>query len=181
MNFVADLLPVILFFACFHLFDIYVATGVAVAAAVIQVAYLKMRGRPVTTMQWVTLGLFVVFGGLTLALRDPMFVKWKPTIVNWLFGAVFLAAPLFTKRLPIERLIGHAVNLPRNAWQRLNLAWALFFLVLGGVNLFVAYRYEEAVWVNFKLFGLVGLTLLFALAQGFYLARHMIPEAVKEE
>lgn len=183
MKFIADLLPVILFFLAYHLFDIYVATAVAVAAAGLQIAYLKIRHRPITTMQWVTLVLLMVFGGLTLLLHDPVFFKWKPTIVNWLFGAVFLVAPLLSPRTPIERLMGHAINLPKSAWRRLNLAWGLFFWALGGINLFVAYRFDEATWVNFKLFGLIGLTLAFALAQGFYLSRHMIPEPepLKEE
>ena len=183
MKFIADLLPVILFFIAYQVFDIYVATAVAVAAAGLQIAYLRIRQRPISTMQWVTLVLLMVFGGLTLLLHDPVFVKWKPTIVNWLFGAVFLVAPLFSQRTPIERLMGHAMTLPQEVWRRLNLAWGLFFCTLGGVNLFVAYRFDEATWVNFKLFGLLGLTLVFALAQGLYLTRHMTPEPapVKED
>jgi intracellular septation protein len=93
--------------------------------------------------------------------------------VNWLFAAAFLVTPMFSSRTLIARMIGHAVTLPNDAWQRLNLAWILFFIAVGALNLFVAYTFEEATWVNFKLFGLMGLTLVFALAQGFYLARHM--------
>ena len=110
-----------------------------------------------------------------------MFIKWKPTVVNWLFGAAFLLAPLVTSRTLIERLMSHAVTLPDLVWRRLNVAWAAFFLALGALNLFVAFSFEETVWVNFKLFGLMGLTLLFALAQGFYLVRHMPAESAPED
>ena len=181
MKFIADLFPILLFFGAYHLYDIYVATAVAVAAAVAQVAYHWLRHRHVTHMQWVTLGLLVVFGGLTLLLRDPVFIKWKPTVVNWLFCGAFLLTPLFSSRTLIERMMGQAITLPDPAWRRLNLAWAMFFLVLGALNLVVAYNFEEAVWVNFKLFGLMGLTLAFALAQGFYLVRQMPPESVRED
>ena len=181
MKFLSDLFPILLFFGAYHLYDIYVATAVAVAAAVVQVGYHWLRHRQVPKMQWVTLGLLVVFGGLTLALRDPVFIKWKPTVVNWLFGAAFLLAPVVTSRTLIERLMSHAVTLPDLVLRRLNVAWALFFLALGGLNLFVAFSFEETVWVNFKLFGLMGLTLLFALAQGFYLVRHMPAESAPED
>jgi len=181
MKFIADLFPVILFFAAYHLFDIYVATGVAVGAALIQVVVYRVKFGKVPTIQWVTLGLLVFFGGLTLLLRDPDFIKWKPTVVNWLFGLAFLLAPLFGSKTLVERMMGHAVSLPAAAWKRLNAAWAMFFILLGALNLYVAFSFEEAIWVNFKLFGLVGLTMLFALAQGFYLARHMPQEQTSEE
>lgn len=181
MKLLADFFPILLFFAAYHLYDIYVATAVAVVAAMLQVGYHWLRHRSVPKMQWITLGLLVVFGGLTLLLRDPTFIKWKPTVVNWLFGAAFLIAPLFTEKTLIERLMGHAVTLPDFAWRRLNLAWAIFFVALGGLNLIVAYSFDEETWVNFKLFGLMGLTLVFALAQGFYLARHMPAEASAKE
>jgi intracellular septation protein len=181
MKFLADFFPILLFFGAYHLYDIYVATAVAVAAAVVQVGYHWLKHRSVPTMQWVTLGLLVVFGGLTLLLRDPLFIKWKPTVVNWLFAAAFLLAPLVSPKTLIERLMGHAVTLPAFAWRRLNLAWATFFVSMGALNLFVAYSFDEETWVNFKLFGLMGLTLLFALAQGFYLARHMPVEAPAED
>ncbi|MCB1734018.1 MAG: septation protein A [Chromatiaceae bacterium] len=171
MKMLADLFPVLLFFIAYQLFDIYVATQVAIAAAVLQVAYNKLRHGTVETMHWVTLGLLVVFGGLTLALRDPTFIKWKPTVVNWLFGAAFLVSQLFMERSLLRRMMDHAVSMPDSAWARLNMAWVAFFFVMGVINLYVAYNFPEDVWVNFKLFGFLGLTLLFMLAQGFFLAR----------
>ena len=176
MKILADLFPVILFFIAYQLFDIYIATQVAIAAAAVQVVYNRLRYGKVETMHWVTLGLLVVFGGLTLALRDPTFIKWKPTVVNWLFAAAFLLSQLFMKRSLLRRMMDHAVNMPDTAWLRLNTAWVAFFAAMGVLNLYIAYNFSEAVWVNFKLFGFLGLTLVFMLAQGFYLARFVEPD-----
>jgi len=181
MKMLADLFPVILFFVAYQLYDIYVATVVAIAAAIAQVAYNWLRRGQVETMHWVTLGLLVVFGGLTLALQDPTFIKWKPTVVNWLFALAFLGSQLFMQRGLLQRMMDHAVTLPDSAWQRLNAAWVGFFLAMGVINLFVAYNFSENVWVNFKLFGFLGLTLLFMLAQGFYLSRFMDTEHSTEK
>ena len=176
MKILADLFPVILFFIAYQLFDIYIATQVAIAAAAVQVVYNRLRYGKVETMHWVTLGLLVLFGGLTLALRDPTFIKWKPTVVNWLFAAAFLLSQLFMKRSLLRRMMDHAVNMPDTAWLRLNTAWVAFFAAMGVLNLYIAYNFSEAVWVNFKLFGFLGLTLVFMLAQGFYLARFVEPD-----
>jgi intracellular septation protein len=177
----ADLFPVILFFIAYQMYDIYVATVVAIAASVVQVIYNRIRHGHVETMHWVTLGLLGVFGGLTLALHDPTFIKWKPTVVNWLFAAAFLLSQLFMQRSLLQRMMDHAVTLPEMAWRRLNLAWVGFFFAMGVINLYVAYNYPENVWVNFKLFGFLGLTLLFMIAQGFYLSRYMEPEPQAEQ
>jgi intracellular septation protein len=115
--------------------------------------------------------LVLVFGGLTLAIHDPTFIKWKPSIVNWLFAGAFLASQFMRGPTIIQRMLGENVTLDDGSWRRLNLAWVGFFLFAGALNLFVAFRYDESTWVNFKLFGLMGLTLAFALAQGFWLAR----------
>lgn len=176
MKMLADLFPVILFFVAYQLFDIYVATQVAIAAAALQVAYNKLRHGRVETAHWVTLGLLVVFGGLTLALHDPTFIKWKPTVVNWLFAAAFLLSQLFMRRSLLRRMMDHAVSLPDPVWARLNAAWVAFFFAMGVLNLHVAYNFSEEIWVNFKLFGFLGLTLVFMLAQGLYLSRHLQPE-----
>jgi len=181
MKMLVDLFPVILFFIAYQLFDIYVATQVAIAAAVLQVAYHKIRYGKVENTQWLTLGLLAVFGGLTLALRDPTFIKWKPTVVNWLFAGAFLFSQIFMRRSLLRRMMDHAVALPDAAWLRLNMAWVTFFFSMGVLNLYVAYNYSEQTWVNFKLFGFLGLTLAFMLAQGFYLARHMETETPTTE
>lgn len=181
MKLLFDLFPVILFFIAYKLADIYVATAVAIAAGFAQVGWSYLRHRKVENMHWITLGLLVVFGGMTLLLHDPTFIKWKPSVVNWLFAAAFLGSGLFMERNLLQRSMEHAVKLPATIWRRLNLAWVLFFILMGIVNLYVAYNYTEEAWVNFKLFGMMGLTLLFLLAQGFYLTRHMLPEEAPTE
>jgi len=173
MKFLFDLFPIILFFVAYKMYDIYVATAVAIAAAFVQTGLFWIKHRKFEKMHVITLGILVVFGGLTLFLRDPVFIKWKPTVVNWLFAATFLGARLFSKTTLIERMMGHAITVPAAVWTRLNLAWVLFFIFIGIVNLYVAFNYSEDTWVNFKLFGMMGLTLVFVFGQAFYLGRYM--------
>ncbi len=167
-----DLLPIILFFVAFKLADIYVATGVAIAATFLQIAWLKLRGRPVEVMQWISLGVIVVFGGLTLMLQDETFIKWKPTILYWLFAAVLVAGRVAGRNF-IRTLMGAQMSLPAPAWDRLNQMWVLFFAAMGALNLWVAYSWSTDAWVNFKLFCTLALTLLFVIGQGFYLGRFL--------
>ena len=173
MKLLSDLFPVILFFIAYKIAGIYTATAVAIAASLVQVGWNHWRHGKVETMHWVTLGLIVFFGGLTLLLHDPVFIKWKPTVVNWLFAAAFMGSALFMERNLLQRMMDHAIALPGEIWKRLNLAWVGFFVVSGLANLYVAYNYSEETWVNFKLFGMLGLTLLFLLAQGLYLSRYI--------
>ena len=172
MKLLFDLFPVALFAIVYFFSDIYVATGVLILATIVQVVWLKVRDGTVPKIHLITLGLLLFFGGLTIALQDPLFIKWKPTIVNWLFAAGFLVVPLFGGKTLPERMMGSNVALEAAQWKRLNLAWILFFIFLGILNLAVAFNFSEATWVNFKLFGLMGLTVLFALGQGFYIVRH---------
>jgi intracellular septation protein len=176
MKFLYDLVPVLLFFVAYKLYDIWVATAVAVAASALQVGTGWVRHRRVEKMQLVTLALILVLGGATLWFRDETFIKWKPTIVNWLFAAVFLGSRLVGGKTLVERMMSHAITVPKVVWGRLNLAWVSFFIGLGGINLYVAYRFDTDTWVNFKLYGLMGLTLAFVVAQAFYLARFVEPE-----
>jgi len=173
MKFLADFFPILLFFVAYQLYDIYVATAVAIAGSCIQVGYYWFRNHRVEKMHLVTLALLILFGGLTLILRDPLFIKWKPTVVNWLFAAVFLGSHFIGEKTIVERMMSHAVTLPMEIWVRLNVAWSLFFVASGALNLYVAFNYAEATWVNFKLFGLLGLTMVFVILQALYLARHI--------
>jgi len=181
MKFLLDFFPILLFFIAYQVWDIYVATAVAVVAAALQVGWQRLRHGRVEKMQAITLGLLVVFGGLTLLLRDPVFIKWKPTVVNWLFAVAFLVTAYVGERSLLQRMMCHAVTLPDAIWRRLNWAWIAFFAAMGVLNLVVAYQFSEDTWVKFKLFGLMGLTLLFVLAQAPYLAKHMEPEAPAKE
>jgi intracellular septation protein len=153
---------------------------VAVAAGLAQVAWQKLRTGRVERLQAITVAVLVVFGGLTLLLRDPLFIKWKPTVVYWLLGAGFLATQFIGSAPLVQRMLGHALVLPDRIWRRLNLAWLAFFILMGLINLYVAFSFPENVWVNFKLFGLMGLTLAFVVVQSFYVARHIPDESADE-
>jgi intracellular septation protein len=176
MKFLSDFFPIILFFIAYQASDIYVATAVAIGASAAQVAWFKLRHKKVENMQWVTLGLLVFFGGLTLVLRDPDFIKWKPTVVNWLFAIAFLGSQFIGEKTLLQRMMDHAVSLPAGIWARLNIIWITFFITIGLLNLYVAFNYSEETWVNFKLFGMLGITFIFIIAQGFYIARHVKDE-----
>lgn len=173
MKLLFDFLPILLFFAAYQLYDIYVATAVAIAVSGAQVAWLWLRHRRVERMILITFVLILVLGGTTLALQDEVFIKWKPTAVNWLFGTVFLGSMLVGKKTAIEYMMGTQIELPALVWLRLNLAWAVFFIAIGVANLYVAFNFDTDTWVNFKLFGMLGLTLAFVVGQAFYLARHL--------
>lgn len=172
MKLLFDLFPVILFFVAFKFQGIYAATAVAIAATVVQVGYVLARGRKVSNMQWMSLVIIVLFGGATLLLRDETFIKWKPSVLYWLAGAVFLGGLAFRTNL-VKAVMSEGITLPEHAWTKLCVAWGVFFLFKGTLNLWVAYTFSTDTWVNFKLFGGMGLMLLFVVAQAFFLARHV--------
>jgi intracellular septation protein len=171
MKFLFDLFPVILFFAAFQLWGIYVATGVAIAATFAQIGWLALRGKRIDAMLWASLAIIVVFGGLTLALHDKTFIQWKPTVLYWLFAAVLTGGALARRNL-IKAMMSKQIALPEPVWAKLNWSWVGFFAFMGAANLYVAYNFSESAWVNFKLFGGLGLMLLFVLAQGLVLSRY---------
>ena len=176
MKFLFDLLPVILFFVVFKFAGIYPATATAIAATFIQVGWLKFRRRKVEPMMWVSLAIIVVFGGATLLLKDETFIKWKPTVLYWLFGASLLvSATLFRKNL-IRSLLEVQLTLPEPVWGRLNMAWIAFFAFMGVANLVVAFNFSTDAWVNFKLFGGMGLMLAFVVGQGLFLSKYIEEE-----
>jgi intracellular septation protein len=172
MKLLADFFPILLFFIAYKLWGIYAATFVAIAVAFLQLIYTGIRYRRVENLQLVTLVLLVVLGGATIWLHNELFIKWKPTILYWLFGILFLSSEFLGNKLLIQRLMGAQVNLPKAIWARLNRSWVFFFTVMGLVNLYVVYHFDTDVWVNFKLFGMLGLTLLFVIAQAVYLVKH---------
>jgi len=202
MKLLFDLLPVILFFATYKVAGAYpqqslalagstlgwmvgdgvvppdqapilLATAVAIIASLLQVGSLLARGRKVDPMLWVSLAVIVVFGGATIWFHDETFIKWKPSILYWLFGGALLAGQVFWKKNLLQSLLGTQLDVPPLVWGRLLWSWIAFFLALGIVNLAVAYSVPTDTWVSFKLFGLFGLTLVFTLGIGIYLARHM--------
>lgn len=170
MQFLFDLLPVIAFFVAYKAAGIYVATAVLIVGVLAQTAVSWIRHRKVSGMLLTSAILVLIFGGITLLVHDATFIKWKPTIVNWLFAAAFFGSEFLHGPSIIQRMLGANVVLDAANWRRLNLMWVAFFVFAGALNLYVAYRYDEAIWVNFKLFGLMGLTLVFALLQGVWIA-----------
>ncbi|NWF35196.1 septation protein A [Mariprofundus sp. KV] len=168
-----DFLPVLLFFIVYKMYDIYTATAVLIAASAIQTVGHRLIKGSFEKTHVITLALVALFGGLTLALQDENFIKWKPTAINWLFAIVFIGSQFIGEKTIIERMMGGNLTLPQLVWTKLNLAWAGFFVFLGAVNIYVAYAFDTDTWVNFKLFGLMGLTLLFIIAQSLYLVPHL--------
>jgi intracellular septation protein len=179
LKFLFDFFPVILFFVAFKAADIYWATGVAIAATLVQIGYVLARGRKVTGMQWASLVIIGVFGGATLLLRDETFIKWKPTVLYWLAGVVFLGALFFRQNLVKAVMREGGLDLPEPIWTKLCVAWGLFFIFKGTLNLWVAHAFSTETWVNFKLFGGMGLMLAFVLAQAAWLTRHLPDEPAK--
>jgi intracellular septation protein len=176
VKFFLDFFPVILFFVAYKFSDIFVATGVAIAATVLQIGWTLARRKRVTGMQWVSLVIIGVFGGATLLLRDETFIKWKPTVLYWLAGVVFLGALAFKQNLVKSVMSEGGLELPEAIWTKLAIAWGVFFLFKGTLNLYVAYAFTTDVWVNFKLFGGIGLMLAFVIAQALWLSRYLPDE-----
>jgi intracellular septation protein len=202
MKFLFDLLPVILFFVAFkwgeshtdvaqslvgHYLSglvsggavlasqapIILATALAIVATFAQIGYLLVRRKHVDGMLWVSLGIIVVFGGATIYFHDENFIKWKPTVLYWFFAAALLLSNLLLGKNLMRSMMGKQVSLPDPIWGKLNLAWALFFVLLGFINLYVAFSFSTAAWVNFKLFGFTGLMVVFIIIQSILLSRHM--------
>lgn len=168
-----DFFPIILFFAAYKLFGIFAATAVAIAATFGQIGWVWFRHRKVDTMLWVSLAIITVFGGATLFLHDETFIKWKPTVLYWLFATVLLASAVFFRKNLIRTMMEKQVNMPDPVWSRLNLSWVAFFAVMGCANLYVAFNFPTDTWVNFKLFGSLGLMLVFVFLQGLLLAKYV--------
>lgn len=171
MQLLVDFFPLIVFFAAYWAYDIYVATAAIMVAMALQIGYQWLRHRKVSNMLLVSGGLVILFGGVTLLLRNPLFLQWKVTVVNWLFAAAFLGSQLFGEKTLVERIMGHAIELDRKLWRQLNGIWIANFTVLGAANLYVMYNFDEATWVNFKTFGTIGLTLLTVIGQIIWIAK----------
>ncbi len=178
MKFLFDLFPVILFFAVFKWAGIFAATAAAIAATLCQIGWVKWRHGKVDGMLLASGAIVVIFGSATLLLHDEIFIKWKPTVLYWMFALVLFSAELFWRKNLIRSMMQQQIQMPDAIWRRLNHAWAAFFAVLGIVNLYVAFHYPTNVWVNFKLFGATGLMLVFVVLQSLLLSKY-IDEEVK--
>jgi intracellular septation protein len=176
MQFLVDYLPLILFFVAFKWQGIFFATAVAIAASVVQIAWLRWKRGRVAMVNWLSLVIIVVFGGATLLLQDETFIKWKPTVLYGLFGAILaIGRAAFGRNLIAHLMAG--VSLPAPVWTRVTWSWVAFFAFMAAANWYVAFHFPTETWVNFKVWGGIGLFLAFALAQGMLLARHVREEA----
>lgn len=177
MQLLYDFLPVFLFFIAFKFYGIYVATVVGIIVTALQVLLTTIWMRKLDKKQLITLIVFVVFGGMTLYFHNPLFVKWKPTVVFWVFSLVFIGSHFIGKKPLIQRMLEHMVDgehpVPGLVWKKLNIVWALFFILLGGINLYVAYQFSTETWVNFKLYGILSILFIFSIFQAFYLSKYL--------
>ncbi|BBJ22752.1 septation protein A [Candidatus Nitrotoga sp. AM1P] len=176
MKLLFDLFPVILFFIAFKVFNVYVATGAAIVATIAQIGWVKWRHGKVDTMLWVSFAIIAVFGGATLILHDETFIKFKPTILYWVFAIILLGSNLILKKNLMRTLLKEKITLPTKVWNQVNLGWSLFFVLLGVVNLYVAFNFSTDAWVNFKLFGTTGMMLVFVLLQAIALSKYVQEE-----
>lgn len=170
MQLLIDFFPIVVFFVVYKLYGMYAATAAIIVAMALQIGYQWVKHRKVNKMLLVSGALVAILGGITLALRDPVFLQWKPTVVNWLFAAAFLGSQVIGDKTLTERVMGHAIELDQGLWRQLNLMWVANFFVLGCANLYVVYNFDEATWVNFKLFGMIGLSLLTAVGQAIWIS-----------
>jgi len=173
MNPILEFFPIVLFFIAYKFYDIYVATGVVIVATILQVAISWYKTRKVSTMQLITLGLILVMGGATIILQNEQFIKWKLSIIEWLFGVVFLGSQFVGKKTVIERMLSANLTLPDAVWRRLNTLWAIFFLSIGFINVYVMYHYSTDDWVMFKTFVVPGLMVVFLLGQVALIYKHL--------
>ena len=199
MKFFIEFLPVILFFAAYKFYSlipapvidsinsvmpftltagnesdaIYFATLIAIVISGITVLIHYLRHKEFNKNQVITFVLFIIFGGATLFLRDPTFIKWKPTVINLIFALIFLGSIFVGDKPLAQRFLGGAIDAPKHIWLRLNTAWIIFFVAIAAINLYIAYNFSEEFWVNFKLFGMMGLTFAFIIIQILVLSRYI--------
>ena len=172
-----DFFPVLAFFITYYVAPdrsqaIYMATAAAIAAGVIQVSAWWLIKRRFERMHVITLAIILVLGTATLLTRNKFFFMWKPTAVNWLFALVFLGSEIIGSKPMVQRMMDHAITAPLNVWTTLNRSWVIFFIMMGALNLYVAYNFAEQTWVNFKMFGILGITILFVIGQAIYMSRY---------
>lgn len=181
MKLLFDFAPLLVFFVAYYAYDIYVATAASIAAAFIQIAWSWLKHRRLERMSVITLCILVFTGGLTIALHNDVFIKWKPTLVYWVFAVLILGSHYLGKKSAIQYLLDKQLTLPSAVWRRLDMSWGAFFLCLGLLNLYVAFYYaphldadtRRTIWVNFKVWGMLGLTFAFTVAQALLLSRHL--------
>lgn len=181
MSMFYELLPVLLFFIAFKLYDIYIATIVGIIATFLQLLITRIWQKNWDRKQLITFIVFCVFGSMTLYFHNPIFVKWKVTIAYWIFAAIILGSQLITNKPIMQRLMEKVIEekIPARIWGNVNLMWGIFFTIMGCLNLYIAYNFSDSAWVNFKLYGLMGALFIFSVIQAFYLMKYISPTSNK--
>jgi len=172
MQFLVDYFPLLLFFVAFKLWGIYVATATAIVASVAQIVYFRWYRGKVEVVHWLSFAIIGTFGGATLLLHDDTFIKWKPTVLYWLFGIILAVGRLAFRKNFISALL-KGLTLPDPVWARVTWAWVAFFAAMGAANWYIAFHFSTDTWVNFKVWGAIGLFLLFGIGQAFAVARYL--------
>lgn len=202
MKFLFDFFPILLFFGVYALGEHYpqtanalaveylvglvagatikatlapvlLATAVAIAATIVQISYMLMRRKKIDALLWVSFAIISVMGGLTIYFQNDTFIKWKPTLVYWCFASAFLGTQIFSKKNLIRTMMEKQIPLPDHVWPQLNLAWTVFFALMGVLNLYVAFSFSLSTWVTFKAFGATGLMFVFIIGQTLFLSKYM--------
>lgn len=181
MKFLFEMFPIILFFAAYKFKGIYVATAVAIAASILQITYTYYKNRKVEKPMIISLVIIIIFGGATLLVHNELFIKWKPTVLYWIFASALLIGRYVFNKNFIQSMLQKQITVPVHVWEKLNTSWAVFFAVVGGLNIYIAYHFSTDTWVNFKLFGIFGCMLIFVIIQSIILAPHLKDAAEKTE
>src|SRR3990167_6150780 len=173
MKLLFDYFPIICFFIVYKLYGVFVATAATMAACVLQNIVYWLIHKRFEKLHVITLISVLILGGFTLIFHKAIFIQWKPSIIYWIFAAVLLFGQFFSKKNLLASMLGDKIILPKKVWYNLSIAWSVFFTFLGFLNVYIIYHYSLNAWVNFKLFGTLGLTVAFAIVQTIYMARHM--------
>ncbi len=176
MKLLFEFFPIILFFTAFKLKGIFFATAVAIAASIIQISYAYFKNKKVETPMIISLVIIIIFGGATLFLHNETFIKWKPTVLYAIFSSALILSRIFFNKNLVMAMLAEKIEVPEAVWEGINYSWAVFFAFIAVLNIYVAYHYSTNIWVNFKLFGIMGLMFIFVIIQGVVLSRY-----IKEE
>jgi intracellular septation protein len=181
MKLLFEMFPIILFFTVYKFKDIYIATAVAIVASILQIVYTYIENKKIEPPMLIGLAVIIIFGGATLIVREELFIKWKPTVLYWIFSLIMIIGRLIFKKNFIYELLHKQMEAPSNIWEKMNIMWILFFTAIGGLNLYIVYNYSTDIWVNFKLFGILGCMILFIVIQAVMIAPYLKNDSEKHE
>lgn len=181
MKLLFDFFPIVLFFIIYKLYGIYAATGVLIVASILQVLYTWLKHKRIDGLVLITCAMAIALGSITIILKNEIFIKWKPSVIYWLLAAAFLFSQFIGNKPIVQRMLQDNMKLPKHIWFRLNLSWVIFFASMGLLNVYVVYNFSTDAWVNFKLLGILGLTILFVILQAIYLSKYIAHDSTDND